>query len=191
MTTSPMQTDPQQWLLPSWPWTLRAVGITCLVGAEVSHTAVLEAGFAAWFWAGMFFAVAAALEGLLAILLAVRPSRGLYLVAVAMSVAMATLGLVSRTAGLPVGAHGGEPAAITGVDLVPMILESAATVALIALAYSGRLRDAAARGRGRGGSMVAAAMILATVGAFSVFGGTLADQAVPSTPAEAPAVHVH
>jgi len=147
--------DPGYWLLPSWPWTLRVVAINCLLAAEISNTLLLSGHFLEWFGSGVVFVVIAAAEGSLGVLLLLRPSRGVLIVTIAISMIILSVWLV----GLPFGPDVGRPDALVGAGLEPTVPLAAAVVALIPLVANPRLGVGAARGRGLGGSAVAGAVI--------------------------------
>jgi hypothetical protein len=175
---------PQQWLLPSWPWTVRVVAVVSAFGAEFGHTASLAAHFGASFWAGAFFAAVSAVEGVLAVVLIVRPSGTAYRAAAVVAAELVALSLISRATGLAIG-----------VDQGPALMEAVMALALLPLALSARLRAAASRGRGQAGSLVAAAMITLLAGALGTVadgaGYQPADQPAAQLPVDQPAGHAH
>ncbi|MCW2600369.1 MAG: hypothetical protein JWM02_2198 [Frankiales bacterium] len=161
-TTTPAA--PQTWMLPSWPWTVRAVGIGCLLAAEVSNTAQLRQHFADWSVSGGVLVAVGAAQGLLAAVLTLRPSRRSYQVAAGVGVVTIWLWLV----GLPFGPHVGHSDALRGVGFDAAGFQMAAAAASTALASRPKWTAAAATGRGRGGTVVAAVLIGAMATALAV-----------------------
>ena len=138
---------PQQELLPQPPCPPRPsrVAIWASGAAALAHAAVASAHFGEWA-SGSFFVVIAAAQGWLAFALARnRPSVPVLISAVVVNVAVISLYVVSRTAGLPVGPHHdgrnhhhpGEVVAAEAVesvgslDLATLVAELVLVVALI------------------------------------------------------------
>ncbi|QIN81373.1 hypothetical protein GBA63_01090 [Rubrobacter tropicus] len=109
-----------------------------LLAAAIHLWAVPEHLFE-WWGYGAFFVALSLLQGLFAVALLRRPSRGLLL-----SGAFANLGVVAfyvttRTAGIPfIGPHAGEVHAAGALDLTATVAELALAAALVALAGEGR-----------------------------------------------------
>ncbi|MDQ1718094.1 MAG: hypothetical protein QOE89_2047 [Pseudonocardiales bacterium] len=156
--------DPQQWMLPAWPWTLRAVAISCLLAAEISNTFQIDDHFSHWFAAGILTIMISAAEGGLSVLLMLRSSELAYRAAVVISFLMMSVWIV----GLPFGPDVGRSEALQHTNLEPTALLTTAVAALLPLAASPRLRTAAAHGRGRGGSFVAGASVVLIVAVFAI-----------------------
>jgi hypothetical protein len=156
--------NPEQWMLPSWPWTLRAVAISCLFAAELTNTMLLEDHFSDWLGSGIVFVAIGAVEGAISVALILRPSRRVYTAAVAISLMIISVWLV----GLPFGPNVGRSDALRGAYYEPTVLLAVAAAALLPLTARSELRADAARGRGRGGSLVAAAMIVFVVAALAL-----------------------
>ncbi len=73
---------------------------------------------------GIGFSIVGWLQILLAIVLLARPSRGALQAAMLLNAAVIAAYIVSRTAGLPIGAHAGEAESMEGVDLMTAIFEA-------------------------------------------------------------------
>jgi hypothetical protein len=143
--------------------------VACLLGADVIHASAVST-HRYWLAAGVFFAAVAAVEGLLAVVMLVAPSRGLYALALAVSAATVAVWLVSRTAGLPVGPTPGVPLAIDSADAVSTFLEVLTVAALIPVVVtSDALARPAADRRTRAAAAVAFVVIvlLTALGASS------------------------
>lgn len=184
-TASSNTADPQQWMLPAWPWTLRAVAISCLLAAEISNTVQLDDQFSRWFGAGILTIVIGAAEGGLAVALVLRPSERSYRAALVISLLIVSVWMV----GLPFGPDLGSSDALRHANLEPTAMLTIAAVGLLPLAASPRLRLAAAHGRGRGGSLVAAVAVLLFVAAFAVLAQRSANPG--GAPADVRVVHNH
>lgn len=151
---------------PVWPWALRFAAIAGLLGAELIHIAVIENHMAEWFWAGIFFFAVAALEGLLAVGLALFPSRRLYLVAGWVSWATIAVWVVTRTVGHPGGLYPWERELIGPADAVATLFALVTAVALAPLAF---VRNPAAVRMGRGwASWLTTAVVGGTVALVTV-----------------------
>ncbi len=147
---------PEHWLLAA-----------LLVGAALIHAAMVPSHLGESSVEGTGFVVAAWAQVLLAVGVLLRPTRRLLAAVVATSAALIAAWVVSRTAGLPFGAHSGHAESVSFVDGVCVALEAAAL--LVAGALLGRRR---ARSRGRGRRIVAitgavGAVVLATAAVSS------------------------
>ena len=100
-----------------------------LAGAGLVHAAMAPAHLAASTADGVGFLVAGTVQLVVAVLVVARPSRGTSVIAAGVSAIALGAWVVSRTAGLPYGAHEGVAESIAFVD--------GATVALEALALLG------------------------------------------------------
>jgi hypothetical protein len=152
-----------------WGWALRMTAVASLLGADVIHASAVST-HRYWVAAGVFFAVVAAVEGLLAVVMLVAPTRGLYVLALAVSAATVAVWLVSRTAGLPVGPTPGVPLAIDTADAVSTFFEVLTIAALMPVVVtSDALGRAAADRRNRAAAAVAFVVIalLTALGARS------------------------
>ena len=106
----------------------------CLLGAEAVHTAVLPAHARTWAAAGVFFAVIAIAEGVLAAALLVVPGQRIAWVGIGVSVLTVLVWLVSRTAGMPFGPEAWIPEAMRLPDAVATLFEAVTAAALIPIA---------------------------------------------------------
>ena len=102
-----------------------AAGVIHLVMAPIhAGSSTAEAiGFSAVGWLQILFAI-----GLL-----LRPSRGLLQGTVLLNAAVIVVYIISRTAGLPFGAHAGEAESVEGIDLMTTIFEGLLVVGAGAL----------------------------------------------------------
>lgn len=110
-------------------WVLAAL----LVGAGVVHVAMAPSHFGEATAEGVGFLAAAWLQIGLAGAVLLRPSRLVCGATIAVSVAAVGAWVVSRTTGLPFGAHAGHAESVTIVDGVTVALEGAAAVLAAAL----------------------------------------------------------
>jgi hypothetical protein len=133
---------PERWLLAAL---LAGAALihAAMVPSHLGESAVEGAGFVAAAWAQILLAVAVLL----------RPTRRVLLAVVVSSAALIAAWAISRTAGLPFGAHAGHAESVSFVDGVCVALEVAALLLAGALAL-GILRSGAA---GRGLALVGAA----------------------------------
>ena len=106
-----------------------------LVGAGAVHFAMALSHFGESTAEGVGFLVAAWLQILLAVAVVFRPARRVAIAVVAVSAACIAAWVVSRTAGLPFGAHAGHAESVTIVDGVTVTME-AATIVLAAMLLS-------------------------------------------------------
>ena len=111
--------------------TLRVVAIVTLLGAEVIHTATMEHHWRSWPAAGIFFLALSVVEGLLATALYVGVSQRVALIAIGVSLATASLWVVSRVWGLPFGPFAGVPETVGVGDSISTCLELLTAVALL------------------------------------------------------------
>ena len=107
------------------------VAVTCLLGAQAIHTAVLPSHWVQWRVEGLFFLGLALIEGALAAGLLLAPSRRVALVAGGASLATVAVWAWTRTLGLPLGPGAGTPEPVGRADLVATLLEVATAVALL------------------------------------------------------------
>ena len=109
-------------------------------------------------------AVAAAVEGLVAVWLAVAPSRAGYATAVVTGLPTLAVGLAAGAMGLPVGPFPWTAAALPPAEIVALCFVGLAVAAVLPLVESAPARLRARHGRGTPGALVAAAVIVAALG---------------------------
>jgi hypothetical protein len=109
-------------------WLLAAL----LVGASAIHFAMAPSHFGESWVIGAGFLVSAWAQAALAVGVVVRPARVLGAVLLT-SLVLIGVWAVSRTAGLPFGAHGGHADSVTVVDGVCVAMEAVTAVIAIAL----------------------------------------------------------
>jgi hypothetical protein len=131
-----------------------------LAGAALIHAAMAPSHLGEAAVEGAGFVVAAWVQILLAVAVLVRPTRRVLVAVVVSSAALIAVWAVSRTAGLPFGAHAGHAESVSIVDGACVALEVAALLLAGALAL-GMVRSGA---RHRGLALVGAigAVALAT-----------------------------
>ncbi len=132
-----------------------------LVGAGAVHFALAPSHFGESTAEGVGFLVAAWLQIALAVAVLLRPSRAVVGAIVALSAASIAAWAVSRTWGLPFGAHAGHAESVTVVDGVTVVME-AFTIVLGATLLSPMVR----RSRSRTYSLVAVVGVLALTSAL-------------------------
>jgi hypothetical protein len=145
-----------------------AVAAACLLGAEGIHTAVIAEHFREWWAEGAFFFVLSLLEGGLAVVLLLAPSRRPCQAAVLLSLATIAVWAWSRTTGLPLGPEAGYPEAVGRADAVATSLEAVTALALapaVLRPTSGWLRA------GRPRITAAAVAVIALTTGFGLAGG--------------------
>jgi hypothetical protein len=146
---------PAHWLLAGLLLGAGAIHLA-MVPSHLSESAVEGAGFMAAAWAQI----------LLAVVLLVRPRRGVLHAVTAVSAACIAAWVVSRTAGLPFGAHAGHAETVSFVDGACVALEVAALVVAAALLL--RVRGAGlARARGLAAAGAVGALLVATAAVTS------------------------
>lgn len=141
--------SPGRWLLASLAASAGAVHFAMVPSHMESSTVE-----------GVGFAVAGWIQIVTALLLVVRPSRGLLRFAMATSAVFVGVWAVSRTWGLPVGEHAGHPHDASFVDLVAVGLE----IALIVLAGVWLSRPAWGSGWSRNAVVAWSVVPIAVVG---------------------------
>lgn len=95
----------------------------CSAGAATIHAFVCPEHFREFVAFGVFFAVAAALQGAWAVVALLRPTRALLVAGAAGNAAAILVWAVSRTAGLPIGPEVWHPEAISALDVIATLLE--------------------------------------------------------------------
>jgi hypothetical protein len=130
------------------------VNVTALLilGAAAIHFAVVPEHLEEYLPFGLFFIVVGTVQAAVATAVILRPSRRLFLAALALSVGLAGLWLLSRTAGLPIGPHPGRPEGVGIPDLICTALEVVSALVLLVLVVRSPTwgRPCAQRGRNAG-----------------------------------------
>jgi hypothetical protein len=152
--TSPAS-RPERWLLSA-----------LLAGAALIHAAMAPSHLGEAAVEGAGFVAAAWVQILLAVAVLVRPTRRVLLAVVVSSAALVAVWAVSRTAGLPFGAHSGHAESVSIVDGACVALEVAALLLAGTLAL-GIVRSGARRGRGLALVGAVGAVALATAAVAS------------------------
>jgi hypothetical protein len=111
-----------------------------LVGAGAVHVAMAPSHFGESTAEGVGFLVVAWLQVGLGVAVVLRPSRGVISAVIAVSAACIAAWAVSRTAGLPFGAHSGHAESVTIVDGMTVAMEGAAILIAVALLSRAALR---------------------------------------------------
>src|SRR5262245_38374131 len=109
---------------PATRWLLAA----CLAGAAVIHAAMAPSHLGESALEGWGFVVSAWAQLALAVAVLVRPSRRVGAAVVATNAVLIAVWVVSRTAGLPFGAHSGHAESVGFVDGVCVALEAVAVI---------------------------------------------------------------
>jgi hypothetical protein len=135
-----------------------------LLGASAIHFAMTPSHFGESGIEGAGFLVSAWVQAALAAAVLWRPTRAVLLGTAGSSLALIAAWVVSRTVGLPVGAHSGHAESVTLVDGVCVALEAASVLLAVGLLLG--LARRVARGRGLAIVGVAAALV-ATTGAVA------------------------
>ena len=149
---SPLETRPEP-RRPASPgtWLLAAL----LAGAGIIHLVMVPVHWGESTVDGALFLVAGWVQLALAVLTVVRRTRVVLVAAIVTSGACLAAWIVSRTVGLPVGAHAGASEPVGFVDGVAAALELAAiVVAVVLLAVAPALGG----GRRRAGPVIAASL---------------------------------
>jgi hypothetical protein len=104
-----------------------------ILGAAAIHFAVVPEHLEEYLPFGLFFIVVGTVQVAIAAAVILRPSRRLFLAGLASSVGLAGLWLLSRTVGLPIGPHPGQPEDIGIPDLTCTALEVVSALVLLVL----------------------------------------------------------
>jgi hypothetical protein len=113
------------------PMTVRVTAVCSLFGAEAIHTAVISEHINEWLPIGLFFVGLSLTEGLLAVALITKPSRGVIRLVLGVSLGTVALWLYTRTAGLPIGPMAGHVEEVGRLDLVCSLLELLTAIVLL------------------------------------------------------------
>jgi hypothetical protein len=117
----------------------RVVLAVLSAGTGAIHLAMVPSHWGESVAEGMGFAVTGWLQLVLAAVLLTRPSRALLWLGAALNGAAIAAWVVSRTAGLPFGAHAGHSESAGFVDITCVAFEAVLVVACIALALRPRI----------------------------------------------------
>jgi hypothetical protein len=109
------------------------VAALLILGAAAIHFAVVPEHLEEYLPFGLFFIVVGTVPVAVAAAVILRPSPPLFLAALASSVGLAGLWLLSRTAGLPIGPHPAQPEDIGIPDLICTALEAVSALVLLVL----------------------------------------------------------
>lgn len=146
----PIEATPAQWLTAA-----------LLLGAGLIHAAMAPSHLGESAVEGAGFVVAAWAQIALGVAVVVRPARWVNAAIVASNLALVAVWAVSRTAGLPFGAHAGHAETVSIVDGVTVALELAAV--LVATGVVARLvRVPAVALAGAAGALVFASVAIAS-----------------------------
>ncbi len=114
------------------PISYTAAALSLLAG--LLHVSAMPRHYAEWWGYGMFFLVVAIAQMLLGDGLLYRPRQRLFLAGLIGNLAVISLYVVTRTAGIPFfGPHAGEVEAVGAIDLASVVAEAALVAALLLL----------------------------------------------------------
>lgn len=97
---------------------------TASIGAAVIHLAVAPAHWREWLPSGVFFAGVAIFQLAWAVLAWSRPDKWVLAAGIAANAGSAALWVASRTAGVPLGPHAGQPEAVDTAGICALLLQS-------------------------------------------------------------------
>jgi hypothetical protein len=100
-------------------------------GAGAIHAAVTKDHLQEWWLYGTFFAIAAVLQFVWAVLILRRPSKTILIVAAVANAVVVVLWLITRITGLPVGPTPWAPESFGLLDVVASIFEVALVVSIV------------------------------------------------------------
>jgi hypothetical protein len=129
------------------------------LGAAAIHFAEISPHIEEYWLFGVFFFVIAWFQAVSAIGIVARPNRRLALVTASVNLVVITIWIWSRTAGLPIGPHSGEPETIGAADVLSTVLEAL----LVAWTIGLLLRRVASRGAPRELGILATMIVWAGV----------------------------
>ncbi len=116
--------------------TAALVAAALSVGASVIHAIVIPSHYSESVLYGAFFATAAVAQLGWAVLVVVRPRRGVLLAGVAGNFGIVVLWAVTRTAGIPLGVAAGQREAVGALDSACGLLELGVVACCAWLAWS-------------------------------------------------------
>ena len=145
----------------------RVLLATLLVAAGAIHLALVPSHASSSGVEGLTFAVAGSVQLLLGVLVAQRPSWLVLGGIVAVSVASIVAWVVSRTTGLPYGAHKGVAEAATAIDITTVVFEFATVLTVAVLAFVPRLGSSWSRGAVALASILPVVVLVITADALS------------------------
>jgi hypothetical protein len=120
-------------------FSLGAIAVAGLFGAELIHTAVISQHLREWTLSGWFFLTISIVEGALGAALWFAPSQRVVRAALTISLLTVALWVVSRTVGVPFGPEPWVRGPVGKIDLAATILELITAGALVADRMRGRL----------------------------------------------------
>ena len=140
---------------------------TLLVAAGAIHLAMVPSHASASNVEGLTFAIAGSVQLLLGIVVAERPSWLVLASIAVVSVACIGAWVVSRTTGLPYGAHSGQAEAATSIDITTVVLEWATVLVVVLLVFLPDLGSSWSRGAVALASVVPVVVLVVTAAALS------------------------
>jgi hypothetical protein len=114
-------------------------------GAGAIHFAVIQSHYEEYWAFGVFFATAAWLQILWAMLVVARPGRGAAITGIAINGAITVVWIVSRTVGIPFGPEPGVAEAVEFVDVAATSLQVLSILGCLGLLFTGAGRAVARR----------------------------------------------
>lgn len=94
------------------------------LGSALIHLAVLPAHWQEWAPSGIFFALIATFQFGWAIVILAQHRSTVLAAGIAVNVGAIALWALSRTAGIPIGAHAGQPETVQAADIAAVLLET-------------------------------------------------------------------
>ena len=111
--------------------------------AALVHFWAMPGHFEEWWGYGVFFLVAATVQGVYGLALLRRPRRSLFIFGIGANLAIVVLYVATRTVGVPFfGPHAGVVEEVGVLDLAATMAELALAIALVALLRFGRRPNA-------------------------------------------------
>jgi hypothetical protein len=140
---------------------------TLLVAAGAIHLAMVPSHTSSSSIEGLTFAVSGSVQLLLGVVVAQRPSWLVLGGIVVVSVVCIGAWVVSRTTGLPYGAHRGVAEAATGIDITVVVFEFATVLVVALLAFAPTLGSSWPRGAVALASVLPVIVLVITADALS------------------------